>query len=143
MTLTPYLNLTGNAEEVMNFYKGIFGGETSIMRWSDMPPNPHMPVSDDWKSKVMHGSLTMRDNVTIYLSDSWVERDAPNNNVWLHVVFDAEDELRKAFDALSAGGTVNMPVDKTFWGSVYGDVIDKYGTGWGLEYELPEEASKS
>ena len=139
MTLTPYLNLTGNAEEAMNFYQEVFGGKTEIQRWSEMPPNPHMSVDDAWKNKVMHGSLTIRDNVTIYLSDSWAGQEAPvNNNVFLHVEFDSEDELRKAFDILSAGGKVNMPVDKTFWGAVYGDLIDKFGTGWGLHYQLPE-----
>ena len=139
MTLTPYLNLPGNAEEAMNFYKDVFGGKTEIQRWNEMPPNPKMPASDAWKNKVMHGSLTIRDNVTIYLSDSWVDEEVPiNNNVFLHVEFDSETELRKAFDILSAGGKVNMPVDKTFWGAVYGDLVDKFGIGWGLHYQLPE-----
>jgi PhnB protein len=98
-----------------------------------------MPVSDAWKNKVMHGSLTIRDGVTIYLSDSWFDEEVPTNNiVFLHVEFDSEDELRKAFDTLSAGGKVNMPVDKTFWGAVYGDLVDKFGIGWGLHYQLPE-----
>jgi PhnB protein len=139
MTLTPYLNLTGNAEEAMNFYKEVFGGKTEIQRWSEMPPNPEMPVDDAWKNKVMHGSLTIRDNVTIYLSDSWVDAEAPvNNNVVLHVEFDSEDDVRKAFAALSEGGKVNMPVGKTFWGAVYGDLVDKFGVGWGLHFQLPE-----
>ena len=139
MRLIPYINLTGNAEEAMNFYRDIFGGKTEIMRWSEMPPNPKMPVSDEWKNKVMHGSLTIRENVMIYLSDSWVDEEKPiNNNIVIHVEFDSEDELRKAFDALSAGGEVNMPVDRMFWGAVYGDLVDKFGTRWGLDYQLPE-----
>ena len=138
MTLTPYINLAGNAEEVLNFYQGVFGGKTEIMRWSEMPPNPKMPVTEETRNKVMHAALTIRDNVTIYLSDSLMgEESAVNNNVYIHMRFDSEDELRKAYAALSAGGKVNMPVDTTFWGSVYGDLIDKYGTGWQLEYELP------
>lgn len=139
MRIIPYINLSGNAEEVMNFYKEVFGGKTEIMRWSEMPPNPKMPVSDDWQNKIMHGSLSIREDVTIYLADSWVEGESTyNNNVFLHVEFDSEDELRKAYDALSASGTVNMPVDKTFWGAVYGDLVDKFGIGWGLHYQLPE-----
>jgi PhnB protein len=139
MKLIPYINLPGNAEEAMNFYRGVFGGKTEIMRWSEMPPNPEMPVSDAWQNKVMHGSLSIREDVTIYLSDSWEEGKVNfGNNVFLHVEFDTEDELRKAFDALSAGGKVNMPVDKTFWGAVYGDLADKFGIFWGLHYQLPE-----
>lgn len=138
MTITPYINLPGNAEEAMNFYKGIFGGTTEIIRWSEMPPNQKMPLSDDWQDKIMHCSLNIDKNVTLYLSDSLMDETPTNNTVFLHVVFDSEEKLRKAYKALSADGKVNMPVDNTFWGSVYGDLVDKYGTGWGLEFPLPK-----
>jgi PhnB protein len=138
MTLTPYLNLTGNAEEAMNFYKAIFGGKTEIMRWSEMPPDPKMPMDENWQNKIMHCSLIINKDITIYLSDSLVEKIPPNNTVFLHVVFDTENELRKAFDMLSVDGTVNMPVENTFWGSIYGDLVDKFGIGWGLEFPLPK-----
>jgi PhnB protein len=139
MTVTPYINLAGNAEEAMNFYKGIFGGETDVLRWSEMPPNPKMPVDDAWKNKIMHASLITDDNMTIYLADSLTDAETPvNNSVFLHVEFDSEDDLRKAFDALSADGKVNMPVDRMFWGAIYGDLIDKFGIGWGLHYQIPE-----
>jgi len=139
MRLIPYLNFTGNAEEAATFYQEAFGGEIELQRWSEMPPNPEMPVSDDWRNKIMHGSLTIREDVTIYLSDSQDEGEGTDSNrVFLHVEFDSEDELRRVFDALSAGGTVNMPVDKMFWGAVYGDLVDKFGIGWGLHYQLPE-----
>jgi PhnB protein len=139
MKIIPYINLSGEAEEAMNFYKEVFGGKLELQRWREMPPNPEMPVSEDWQNKIMHGALTIREDVTIYVSDSWLEGEGPyHNNVVLHVEFDSEDELRKAFAALSAGSTVNMPVDTTFWGAVYGDLVDKFGIGWGLHYQLPE-----
>ncbi len=139
MTLTPYLNMTGTAEEALLFYQNVFGGTSEIHRWSEMPPDDKMPISDDWKDKIMHAALTISENVTIYLSDSWTDNKTPvNNTVFLHVTLDSEDTARAAFDALAAGGTVNMPMDRTFWGSIYGDVIDKFGIGWGIEHALPE-----
>ncbi|MDC7235344.1 MAG: VOC family protein [Spirochaetales bacterium] len=138
MTITPYINLSGDAEDALEFYNKIFGGTTEIMRWSEMPPDPAMPLEEGWKNKIMHAALTINENLKIYLSDSFTQREAVHNSVVLHVVFDSEDTLRDAFAALSEGGTVNMPVESTFWGSVYGDVVDKYGTAWGLEYTLPE-----
>lgn len=134
MTMTPYLNLPGNAEEALNFYKTIFGGTTEIIRWSEMPPNPKMPIDDGWRDKIMHSSLSIKDGLQIYLSDSWIDKEPSNNSVFLHLVFDSEDELKKVYDVLVVGGSVNMPVEKTFWGSIYGDLVDKFGTGWGLEY---------
>lgn len=139
MQLVPYINFSGNAEEAMNFYQGVLGGQTEIMRWSEMPPNPQMPVSDDWKNSVMHGALTTRDGVTIYFADSPLLVDSgTGNNVQLHLEFDSEDELRRVYEAFSDGGTVNMPVDRTFWGAVYGDLTDKFGISWGLHYQLPQ-----
>jgi PhnB protein len=136
MTITPYLNLTGNAEEALNFYKDIFGGTTEIMRWSEMPSDENMPLSDDWKNKIMHCSLNINKDLSIYLSDSWVEKPPAQNTVFLHVVCDSEEQLRKIYSKLSEGGKVNMPLDNTFWGSIYGDLVDKFGTGWGLEFQL-------
>ena len=139
MKLIPYINLSGNAEEAMNFYQSIFGGKIEINRWSEMPPNPKMPISETWQNKVMHGSLFISEDVTIYLSDSIEDgKETFGNNVFLHMEFDSENELRKAFEALSAGGRVNMPVDKMFWNAIYGDLIDKFGIGWGLHYQLPD-----
>lgn len=31
-----------------------------------------------------------------------------------------------------------MAAGQTFWGAVYGDLVDRFGTGWGLHYQLPE-----
>lgn len=139
MNVIPYINLSGNAEQALNRYQEVFGGKVEIMRWSQMPPNPKMPVDDDWQDKVMHGSLTMAEGVAIYAADS-LQSGEPSfaSNVFLHMEFDTEDQLRSAFDALSAGGTVNMPVDKTFWGAVYGDLVDTFGVGWGMHYQLPQ-----
>lgn len=104
MTITPYLNLTGNAEEAMNLYKDIFGGTTEIMRWSEMPPDENMPLSDDWKNKIMHCSLNINKDLSIYLSDSWVEKPPAQNTVFLHVACDSEEKLRTAYGKLSEGG---------------------------------------
>lgn len=140
MHIIPYLNLAGTAEEAMNFYQGIFGGTIEITRWSDMPPNPKMPVNEEWQNKVMHGALTISDTVSVYAADSVTEdEDKYASSVFLHVEFDSEDELRAAWERLAAGGTVNMPVDRMFWGAVYGDLVDQYGIGWGLHYQMPEE----
>jgi len=140
--LIPYINLTGNAEEAMNFYQSIFGGTTEVMRWRDMPPDPKMPLDDAWKSKVMHATLTIRDEVSLFLSDSLIDEKAPkSNNVVIHIEFDSEDELRNVYNALSDGGRINMPVDRMFWGAVYGDLVDRFGVGWGLHYQLPDERS--
>jgi PhnB protein len=37
VTINPYINFNGNAEEAFNFYKSVFGGEfTKIIRLKDI-----------------------------------------------------------------------------------------------------------
>lgn len=140
MHVVPYINLAGTAEEAMNFYQSVFGGDLEITRWGEMPPDPKMPLNDEWQSKVMHGALTVGDTMTVYVSDSLTEdQDKHANNVFIHVEFDSEEDLRAASEKLVVEGTVNMPVERQFWGAVYGDLVDKFGIGWGLHYQMTED----
>ena len=43
------------------------------------------------------------------------------------------------FARLSAGGTVTMPLQETFWGAYFGSCTDKFGINWQLNHELPTE----
>ena len=55
MRVIPYINFSGNAEEAMMFYQEVFSGKVELQRWSEMPANQQMPVSDNWQNKIMHG----------------------------------------------------------------------------------------
>jgi PhnB protein len=50
--------------------------------------------------------------------------------VEIAVVLDDEAQARKIFDALSEGGEVVMPLQKTDWSPLYGMVKDKYGVSF-------------
>ena len=41
-----------------------------------------------------------------------------------------EADARRAFDALADGGSVQMPLTRTFWSPCYGMVTDRFGLGW-------------
>ncbi|MBX4190725.1 VOC family protein, partial [Candidatus Saccharibacteria bacterium] len=41
-----------------------------------------------------------------------------------------EAEMRKMFDKLAEGGKVKMPLEKQFWGDIYGQITDKYNLDW-------------
>lgn len=135
MNITPYINFNGNAEEALNFYKQVFGGESEINRWSEAPSDVEMPLPQGWQEKIMHASFTIGEGVVLYISDSFMEAGRiGSTTITLHVEFDSEEKLRDVYDALAKEGSVNMPLDETFWGSLYANVVDKYGTAWGLEF---------
>ena len=43
---------------------------------------------------------------------------------------DTRAETDRVFNALSAGGTVEMPLQEMFWGGYFGSLADRYGIRW-------------
>ena len=48
----------------------------------------------------------------------------------MSLVYPTVAEAKKVFDALSAGGNVTMPFDKTFWSEGFGMLVDRFGAPW-------------
>jgi len=137
--LNPYLNFNGNAEEAFNFYKSVFGVEfTSFQRFSDIPSDVPNPGIDEG-SKIMHVSLSVGSNV---LMGSDVPSKFPpistGNNFNISLDTESREEADRYFKALSDGGQVTMPLEKTFWGAYFGMLTDKFGTQWMLNCETGE-----
>jgi PhnB protein len=52
------------------------------------------------------------------------------NNMFINLEPDTVAEAEKLFGALTAGGKVDMPLAKMFWGDHFGSCTDKYGVHW-------------
>jgi PhnB protein len=48
---------------------------------------------------------------------------------------DSEEEALHFFNGLSAGGTIEAPYKKEFWGGYFGMFLDKFGIRWMINYE--------
>jgi PhnB protein len=139
MQVVAYLVFEGNAEEALQLYHRTFGGEASIMRFGEMPEGGGPPLSDAWKNKIMHAELKLAEGQTLFISDAFEGSSVTvGDNVSVHLNVDSEEDVTRFFHALSEGATVTMPVEKQFWGAVYGSLIDRFGVSWGFDYELPQ-----
>jgi PhnB protein len=140
--VNPYLTFNGTCEEAFNFYKSVFGGEFPyIGKFKDMPPNPNFPVADSEKEKIMHVSLPISKETIIMGSDSseaFGKATVMGNNISLSINCESVEETTRIYNELSAGGTVKMPLEKTFWGAYFGQFIDKFGIHWMVNCELQE-----
>ncbi len=123
--IDPYLFFPGNAEEAITFYKDVFAGDLTVTRRGEVDPS----APEDMKDLVINASL-MSDGLTIRASDRTDTSLDAQTRVELSIVGTEEDRLRKIFDDLSAGGTVRSPLEKMFWGDVFGALTDKFGIGW-------------
>lgn len=132
----PYLNFPGNAEEAFNFYKSVFGGEFSmLMRMKDAPG---MPIPEGQDDKIMHIALPLSSGQVLMASDNCNARTfKEGNNVYVSLHADSVEEGQKLYDALVAGGSAQHPFEKQFWGSWHGNLKDKFGIRWMVNYDAP------
>lgn len=140
--LNPYLTFPGTCEEAFNFYKSIFGGEfTYVGRFRDMPTQPGVELPDEALDKIMHIALPINEDAMLMGSDAggdWAPDLTIGNNINLSLNPDTKAEADRLFNALSAGGTITMPIGDMFWGDYFGMCIDKYGVGWMVSWNAGE-----
>ena len=81
------------------------------------------------ENKVMHATVRIGTS-NLMLSDG--RCDGKPNFQGFSLSLDAanEAEADRLFAALSDGGTVQMPLAKTFWSPKFGMVADRFGVGW-------------
>ncbi len=139
--VNPYLNFKGTCEEAFNFYKSVFGGEFQYLgRFSEMPSEHPLPA--DAGNKIMHVSLPISKETLLLGSDALEGFGPPiqqGTNFAVSINAASEDEARKLFDGLSAGGAVTMPLEKTFWGAFFGMFTDKFGINWMVNYDYEQK----
>jgi PhnB protein len=135
-SINPYLNFAGDTEEAFNFYKSVFGGEFfMVQRYSNTPDADKLPQG--LKDKIMHISLPIGNNI-LMASDACEEMGftvKQGNNFYICVNPDSREEADKWFNALAEGGKVNMPIQDMFWGAYWGDLTDKFGIQWMINYD--------
>lgn len=52
------------------------------------------------------------------------------NNVRINLEPDTRQQTDQLFAALSAGGTVQTPLQQTFWGADFGSLRERFGVQW-------------
>jgi PhnB protein len=56
------------------------------------------------------------------------------NRSKISISADSKEEAYRLFNGLSEGGSVEMPMDMSPWGTSFGMFRDKYGIEWTVEY---------
>ena len=128
MQMNAYLCFGGDCEAAFTFYAKSLGGTvgrlfryagTSFM--SEVPP--------DWHDKIMHGSLTVGDQVFMGADVAPDKYEKPKGfALSLHV--DSTVDAERIFHLFAKGGTIVMPLARTFWAGCFGVVVDRFGLQW-------------
>jgi PhnB protein len=136
-SIQPHINFNGNAEEAFLFYQSVFGGEFSkIVRFKDLA-GPGFEIDKEEENKLMNIALSIGDNVLI-------GNDVPHfmgrvseeeNRSKIAIFAESRAEADHIFLGLSAGGSVEVPMADSPWGSYFGMLRDKYGIEWTITFE--------
>ncbi len=142
MTINPWINFNGNAEEAFTFYKSVFGGEFSkIVRFKDLA-SAEFPVPAEEAEKIMMIALPIGGHNTLMANDVPAFMGKVNereNRSKISVSADSKEEAEKLFNGLSAGGETEGAMGDGPWGSYAGMFRDKYGIEWVVEF-YPSQA---
>jgi len=128
MRLNPHLTFNGQCEAAFRFYEKCLGGTiVMMMTYGDSPLGKQ--TSPEWRTKIIHATFALGDQ-RLTGGDATPERyQKPQGfSVLLHV--DAAGEGDRIFQALAEKGTVEMPVQETFWARRFGMLVDQFGTPW-------------
>jgi len=135
--VNPYLSFNGNCEAAFKFYERVLGGKIAIMM-----PFEGSPMADqapaNWRSKIMHARLDIGEE-TLMGSDPPPDRYAPVKGITVSLGIDKPEEADRIFQALSEKGTVQMPIQKTFWALRFGMLTDQFGIPWMINCEAPDQ----
>lgn len=127
MHVQPYLFFDGRCDEALAFYQDALGAKVEfLMRFKDSPEPPMMDVPGD---KVMHASFRIGET-KLMASDGECGGKAHFQGFSLTYNAQDETEAKRAFEALSEGGQVQLPLTRTFFSPCFGMVKDKFDLGW-------------
>jgi PhnB protein len=135
--INPHINFNGNAEEAFTFYKSVFGGEFArVMRFKDLS-NPGFPIPEKEANKIMHIALPIGKNVLMGndVPEFMGQVNENENRSKISISAETKDEANHLFAGLSEGGTIEMPIGDSPWGSYFGMFRDKYGIEWMVDFD--------
>lgn len=131
MSFNPYLFFSGDCGAAFRFYGEVFGVEPRIMTGADVPPG-ESGMEGLGADQVMHAAIEINGGLLMGSDDPTGTGGAKTGIAVSYSAADAA-EVRRVFDALAEGGTVDMPVEATFWSAAFGALTDKFGVPWMID----------
>lgn len=137
--VSPYIAFRGNCREAIDFYKQALGAEELYAETYGGSPIEEMGHPD----AIMHATLNIGGSHVMFCDDFQSPDFTTGGNISLAIGLNDVEKAKEYFANLSEGGTVIMPLDKTFWAEAFGMLTDKFGVKWMVNCDAPHEADKS
>lgn len=127
--IETYLTFNGNCADAMRFYEKALGGKMrTIMTHAESPMAAQTPKGSE--NRIMHAALEL-DGCMLLASDSMAGQPYEGMHGFsISLQLPTVADAKRVFEALSQGGTITMPLQKTFWSEAFGMLTDRFGAPW-------------
>jgi len=128
MQVDAYLMFNGQCEEAFQFYARVMDGKIEFMStYGGSPMAAQTPP--ELEKKIMHATLSVGGK-RLYGADSPPGRYSTPAGFVMSLGVADPAEAERLFHAMAEGGTVQMPIQETFWSPRFGMLTDRFGIPW-------------
>ncbi|WP_195782442.1 VOC family protein [Priestia megaterium] len=137
----PYLVLNGNGQEAVKFYENALDAQViSVQTFGEMPKNSESSIPAEAKDRILNAHLKVG-NTDLMFSDTFPGQPYQiGSQVTLAITVSHVEKSKEIFAKLQEGGEVMMPLQKTFWSPLYGQVTDKFGVTWQVSTQADSDS---
>jgi PhnB protein len=131
VTTTTHLNFRGDARAALEFYRSVFGGELTLVRYADAGAVQEPAEAD----QLLWGQLRSDQGTHVMAYDvpGRLPYEPGVNAVFVSVRGQDADEITAYWKGLTDGGHVVQDLGPAGWSPLYGMVRDRFGVTWVLD----------
>jgi PhnB protein len=134
LEVSPYITFKGNCREAIEFYKAALDAEVLFTQTVGESPMSDMGPAEN----IMHCAIKIGNSTVMMSDDPRPEGTADGGNISLTIGLNDPERAKQLFGNLANGGSVVMPIEKTYWADAFGMVVDKFGIKWMVNCEAPK-----
>lgn len=137
MSIQPYVFFNGRCEEAIAFYRSALGAEVVMLMRNRESPDPPPPgcLPAGSEDKILHAEIRIGGS-SVLVSDGMADGKPEFRGFSLSLTVASPAEAERKFNAIAEGGSVTMPLGKTFFSPAFGMATDRFGVPW-MVYVAP------
>jgi len=132
--VNPYITFKGNCREAIDFYKMALDGEVVSVQTVGESPMKNMGPPEN----IMHCTIKVGNSPIMMSDDPRPDSPTSAGNISLAIGLNDPGRAEQIFTNLAVGGSVIMPLTKTYWAEAFGMLSDKFGVRWMINCETPK-----
>lgn len=133
---TAHINFRGQAREALEFYKTVFGGETTIATYAMI----HQVEDPAQADSVAWGQLEAPNGFRVMAYDVQTAKpfDHGQNAFYIALRGTDTDEIQGQWDKLADGANILTPLAPAVFAPLYGMLTDRFGVTWIIDVSTPQ-----